>query len=245
MNKAVTIKGTKSGIILVLDPTLSFDLLKDQVADKFREASSFLGKSRQGLIIRGARLSEDEIDEIIHIIEDNSELKVMCVIDDESEIEAFFNEKLNPSPPPAPENAPQEEDSGSEDKAVIIRGNLRSGQEFESKKSIVVLGDIKPGATLKSDGSIFVLGELRGNAFAGAGGDESAIIMAIRLDPIQLGIADQTAISPNAERGSRIKVRKKSFFAKNDDEPEVAYIEKGSIVKTPYGASFLRQILKI
>ena len=132
-----------------------------------------------------------------------------------------------------------------DDSAVIYRGNLRSGQDISSEKSIVVLGDVKPGANVTSYGSIYILGELRGNAFAGASGDQSAIIMALDLRPIQVRIADAIAISPDAEKGAKIKVRKKKILGGGEGDPEVAYIENGHIVKTGYGASFLRQFYKI
>ena len=45
MDAAVTIKGTKSGIILVLNPSLSFEDLCLSIKDKFKEASSFLGRN--------------------------------------------------------------------------------------------------------------------------------------------------------------------------------------------------------
>ena len=145
--------------------------------------------------------------------------------DEEPETEAIFN---------APDG----------DIAVIHRGNLRSGQDISSENSIIVMGDVKPGANVTSYGSIYILGELRGNAFAGAGGDHNAIIMALDLRPIQVRIADAIAISPDAEKGAKIKVKKKKLLGSNEGGPEVAYIENGHIVKTGYGASFLREFYK-
>ncbi len=85
------------------------------------------------------------------------------------------------------------------------------------------------------------MGELRGNATAGTSGDEKAIIMALELNPIQLRIADTVGVSPDAEKGDRIKVKKKKFLAPREEKSaEVAYIENGHIVKATFGASFLR-----
>jgi len=60
LNQLVTIKGTKSGIILVLEPTASFPELSDEFASRFAEASAFLGSKNMGLIIRGRKLSDDD-----------------------------------------------------------------------------------------------------------------------------------------------------------------------------------------
>ena len=129
--------------------------------------------------------------------------------------------------------------------ALVYNGNLRSGQDVSCKQSVVILGDVKPGANVVSYGSIFILGELRGNAFAGAGGDKDAFVMALALNPLQVRIADAIAISPDAEKGPKLKIRKKKLLANAQaNEPEVAYIENGHIVKASYGPSFLRQLNK-
>lgn len=249
LEQAVTIKGTKSGIILVLDPSISFDSLSISIAEKFRENATFLGRHTFGLVIRGRKLTEEERESVVDIIQSNSELTIGCVLDEESDLEMGFQRALGTAPI---EEQPQEyydeeayEDVPyDKDTALIYKGNLRSGQDISSEKSIIVLGDVKPGATVTSFGSIFILGELRGNAFAGAGGDKKAVIMALELNPIQVRIAEAIAISPDADKGAKIKVRKKKFLA-SSNEPEVAYIENGHIVKTGYGASFLRQFYKI
>lgn len=244
MEANVTIKGTKSGIILVLDPSVPFNDLKQKVAEKFAEASSFLGKHDMGLILRGRFLSDVEADEIVRIIEDNSDLHIICIIDEQSEKEELIRLgvlRSNGELPDAPK-ASQDNDLADGD-AVIYRGNLRSGQDFKSDKSIIVLGDVKPGGNVVSKGSIFILGELRGNAFAGCEGDNDSIIMALKLAPIQVRIGDAIAISPDAEKGARIKTKKK--FLGNDKMAEVAYIENGHIVKTSYDTSFLRRFYSI
>ena len=247
LEQAVTIKGTKSGIILVLDPSISFDSLSDSIAKKFKENASFLGKNQCGLVIRGRSLSDEETGRVVDIIQENSNLTIGCVLDEESVLEKGFKRALGKEKEEPEEELPKEDHTVLPDKdtAMIYKGNLRSGQDISSEKSIIVLGDVKPGANITSDGSVFVLGELRGNAFAGAQGDKKAVIMALQLNPIQLKIADATAMSPDADKGARIKVRKKGLFARKDNEPEVAYIENDHIVKTGYGASFLRQFYNI
>lgn len=248
MNQTVTIKGTKSGIILVLDRDVTFTELRKEIAEKFQEASSFLGKNKMGLIIRGRKLSDNEQAEVVDIITNNSNLTITCIIDEESATERLFNvereekaleertaafsEKVTESVQTLPDNS-----------ALIYSGNLRSGQDISCEQSIVILGDVKPGGSVTSYGSIFILGELRGNAFAGAGGDQNAIIMALKLDPLQVRIADAIAISPDAEKGPKLRLRKKKIIT-SENEPEVAYIDNGHIVKTLYGASFLRQFSK-
>ncbi len=247
MDNAVTIKGTKSGIILVLSPDMSFESLSDSIADKFREAASFLGRHSMGLLIRGRKLSDEECDKVVSIIEEYSDLKITCILSDESDYEEYIRSRMDaPQQEEEPlEPLPEAVSSFDGEDSIIYKGNLRSGQDISSEKSIIVLGDVKPGANVTSFGSIFILGELRGNAFAGAGGDHNCVIMAQELDPIQIRIAETIAISPDAEKGSKLRIRRKKFLKSNDNGPEVAYIENGHIVKTSYGASFLRQFYKM
>ena len=252
MSQNVTIKGTKSGIILVLDESVPFELLKSEIAETFRDASTFLGKHKMGLIIRGKVLTESEQEEVLDIITDNTNLSITCIVDEQSATERLFNiDKV--------EKALEEKSASLESKeesvinnakaafydnsALIYTGNLRSGQDISCEQSVILLGDVKPGGSVTSYGSIFILGELRGNAFAGAGGDRQAIVMALKLDPLQVRIADAIAISPDAEKGPKIRFRKKKLTS-TENEPEVAYIDNGHIVKTSYGASFLRQYNK-
>ena len=238
MEQSVTIKGTKSGIILVLDPSMPFEELAVHIAEKFHDARSFLGKNEVGLLVRGRALSEEEMDTVVNIIQANSRLLISCILDEEP-----LKSEPAPASLPAEEDFFEDEESDiyPGENAFIYKGNLKSGQDISIKKSIVILGDVKPGANVTSTGSIFVMGELRGNANAGSEGDEKAINMALELDPIQLRIADTVGVSPDAEKGERIRVKKKKFLAPRDDKgAEVAYIENGHIVKAAFGASFLR-----
>jgi septum site-determining protein MinC len=249
LKQNVTIKGTKSGLILVLNPDVNFTILKSEMVKVFSEASAFLGKNSMGLIVRGRTLSEDEEQEVLGIIEKCTELSINCVIDEESETEKLFEFTQRQSKTSVSEEEFETQEAidfipeGFDDNANVYVGNLRSGQDISSERSIVVLGDVKPGATVTSYGSIFILGELRGNAFAGTGGDQTAIIMALDLNPLQVRIADAIAISPDAEKGPKLKIKRKKLIA-NDKEPEVAYIDNGHIVKTSYGPAFLRQYHK-
>ncbi|NLN88101.1 MAG: septum site-determining protein MinC [Syntrophomonadaceae bacterium] len=100
---------------------------------------------------------------------------------------------------------------------VMISRNLRSGQKIFTRGNIVVLGDINPGAEVIAVGSILVMGALRGVAHAGALGEEAAVIVAFRLNPTQLRIADHITRAPD---GESIEV----------GSPEIARIKAGTVV---------------
>lgn len=49
----VVMKGTKSGIILVLDENTDFETLKNDVAAKFKASAAFLGEAQKSHYISG------------------------------------------------------------------------------------------------------------------------------------------------------------------------------------------------
>ena len=72
----------------------------------------------------------------------------------------------------------------------VIHRNLRSGQIVEFPGDVVVIGDVNPGAEVRAAGNVIVLGELRGIAWAGYPGNKDAVIVALKMKPQQLRIAN-------------------------------------------------------
>ncbi len=85
---------------------------------------------------------------------------------------------------------------------LYLRQTLRSGQTVSHKGHLVIIGDINPGAEVMADGDITVWGCLRGVAHAGIGGNTSAEIRALKLQPIQIRIAHAIARAPDRPRVS-------------------------------------------
>lgn len=56
MNDTVVIKGTKSGIILVLNADTEYDVLKKDVAAKFKASAAFLGEAQKAITFQGKEL---------------------------------------------------------------------------------------------------------------------------------------------------------------------------------------------
>ncbi len=253
---SVNLKGTSSGIILDLNSETNFDELKNDVAQKFKESRNFLGKAQMGLFIKGRVLSDSEEEEIIRVINSNSDINISCVLSEKPELDQLFvryakieDNKVNNI---VEETNIEEESEKAETTEYILEslegiakiypGSLRSGQSISDNRSVVILGDVKPGASVTSEGSIYVLGSLRGSAFAGSNGDESAFVLALELNPLQGRIANAIAISPDSETGPKLKMR--GFRKKaSEKSTEVAFILNGHVVKDVYGAAFLKNHL--
>lgn len=84
-----------------------------------------------------------------------------------------------------------------DDRTLLVRRTVRSGQRIFYAGNVVVLGDVNPGAEVTCTGDIVVMGRLRGVAHAGAGGNVGARVMAFRLQPTQLRIAHYISRAPD------------------------------------------------
>jgi septum site-determining protein MinC len=105
--------------------------------------------------------------------------------------------------------------------AIFLQQTLRSGNSIHFPGHVTVLGDVNPGAEIIAGGSIVVWGHLRGTVHAGAQGDETSVVCAIDLSPMQLRIASHAATSPPR---------------KGKTQPEIAYLREGLLVAEPWSS---------
>ena len=89
------------------------------------------------------------------------------------------------------------------------------------RSNLVILGDVNPGSEVWADGDIVVFGTLRGVAHAGASGNREARVVALRLMPTQLRIADKICRAPDDD-------------VKGPRGPEQAFLKDGAIVIEPW-----------
>ena len=90
MKNSVVIKGNKYGIIVMLDKNIPFDNLLADIAEKFKESSKFLGNSSMGITFEGRFLDNNEIRQGLDTIADNSDLNIVCVVDNDKNHYASF-----------------------------------------------------------------------------------------------------------------------------------------------------------
>jgi septum site-determining protein MinC len=106
---------------------------------------------------------------------------------------------------------------------LYIQRTLRSGQSITSDGNIVVIGDVNPGSEIIAKGDITVWGVLGGIAHAGSAGNVYARIRALKMNAIQLRIADVFARRPDSINIPYIQ--KSETFV-----PEEACIRKKQII---------------
>lgn len=106
---------------------------------------------------------------------------------------------------------------------LYIQRTLRSGQSIASDGNIVIIGDANPGSEIIAKGDITVWGILGGIAHAGSEGNSYARIRALKMNAIQLRIADVFARRPDSANIPYIQ--KTDTFV-----PEEACVRKKQII---------------
>ncbi|WP_457640224.1 septum site-determining protein MinC [Persephonella sp.] len=191
------IKGvTVPALLIKLDSSRSFEENLKELEEKL--SSAFFKGSVSILDMSDASLTEEQIEKIEQILKKYN-----------SKVLGYRSEKKERQERKIPEI--------TEKKSLkIINKTLRSGERIEYDGDVLVIGDVNPDAYIIASGNIIVMGNLRGVVHAGANGDETATVMALKLMPQQLRIA--------------------SFYTRSPDNPEVpehpekAYIEDNQIV---------------
>jgi septum site-determining protein MinC len=232
----VSIKGTRSGLRLTLEPETPFSELLNALADRLAESPSFF---------RGASLSVDtsqralrtsermQLEDLLALYQMSVASKPSGPLGQEPEhdqrsdtlaVAGTGTRKTHSIPQQhlLPRGATTQEiehparDSRESEDTLFLRRTVRSGQAIHHPSSIVVLGDVNPGAEIVAGGDIIVWGVLRGMVHAGYPDNENALVCSLQLAPVQLRIAHLLSRPPEG------------FEAQ--PRPEIAAIRKGQIV---------------
>lgn len=106
---------------------------------------------------------------------------------------------------------------------LYLTQTLRSGQTVSFEGNIFIIGDVHPGSEVNATGDVTVWGILGGIVHAGSEGNTEAKVRALKLNPIQLRIANLYS-----RRNDTINV---PYVQKtNEFTPEEARIDKNQIV---------------
>lgn len=180
----VAIKGTKEGLLFILDESVEQQVLVEHLQNLFHgDTSSLFNGPEVGISIDyGVRkMSRAESREILDIFlqKDN-----FILLEWSSETMARRSLYVN-----------RTKSSGQS----IFKGTVRAGQNLFYDGDVVVIGDVNPGGEISATGDVYVFGRLRGTAHAGARGNEACIIAATEFSPMQLRIAGTVSRAPEVD----------------------------------------------
>lgn len=186
MSEAIVFKGFKDGLQLIVDETVEFSDILQQLKTKLATAADFFTPGSKIKVVSPAlRLTSEQHTELTTLLAEfgltwQEETLAIPLSTQKDQTEAL----------------PQEAES-REIQALVLNKTLRSGQKVIYKDSVLITGDLNYGAEVIAGGDIIVMGTCRGVAHAGAYGNRQATITANRLLASQLRIASVIARAPD------------------------------------------------
>ena len=198
--KDIVIKSSRNGLSLTLNPSLETEELLTAAGEKFKDAAKFFGSAELFLEIDGRSLNDDEVDRLVSVIEDSTEITIKAVFD-HSEInnrrfKAAYDDYMY---------------ALKEKACEIYTGEIKDSLEF--KGNVLISGNVPAGCEVHSAGSIYVLGKLDGDVYAGELGDEKAVVYAGILGEGRVMIADCVY----SENETVKEVKPKKLFGKKEE----------------------------
>ena len=189
MSDIVTIKGLKYGLQLTFDKGATFEAVQANLLNKLETGNGFFMRGTTVFVPKGY-FAEEQNEALRRMFHRHGML--------------FSTELKRPNlAPPSRDTttkAPSQklrETVEEAQKMMVINHTVRGGQEIKANCSVLICGNVNPGAQVIAGGSIDIRGTCRGFVHAGAFGDKTACVVADRLMPVQIRIADIIARSPD------------------------------------------------
>lgn len=234
----VGFKGSRQGLFVVVDDEIDFDLALEKLKAKLGENGSFFAGATVTADVGRRRMTDREVSALRDVLESHGLTLAGMVDESEPRCEQegggpMVSSRTLIKGPSRHSEAPvgglgyvgersRAEGAIAESlPTLLVKKTVRSGQRVRYAGNVVIVGDVNPGGEVAAAGDVIVLGTLRGVAHAGAAGDDSAVVAAVRLNPVQLRIGRYfSRSSPDDGRS-----REDGTFL-----PEVARVKDGIIV---------------
>ena len=210
--KVVKIKGNSQELVLEFAKKASFTDIINDIVNKLESGSGFF---LRGTLVRMPRnrFSNEERSKLQKLFHEYGLIcrliKEDVAVETAKPVYSRDNKDIG-----APDNSVEQTIPANQ--MLVIDRTLRGGEEVQTEQSVLVFGNVNPGAQIIAGGSIDIRGICRGMVHAGASGDSSAFIIADKLMPTQIRIADKVARPPEE--------------AEITGKPERAFIKDGQIV---------------
>lgn len=208
----VVFKGCVDGITVVLDQKVAFEELLEQFVAKLQSSKKFFKGAKVSMRFKGRELSQNQQDQLMRLLTDQNIVNVSFVHQFEQQNVPQTDEYIH--------WLTEEDKKPHTSMTHFHYGMVRSGQHIDYPGSVVVLGDVNPGGIITAGGNIIIMGTLNGKVHAGVDLKlKRAFVMAHSMHPIQIGIGNIIAQSPDAG----MVARKKEIL------PQIAYVSKEQI----------------
>lgn len=221
MNSPVIIKSFQNGIAVILDDSLPFPALLEEVGIKFRESAAFFKDAKMAISFEGRALSQEDEKELIGQITSNCNLHIVCLVGKDEEKNQTYLKAIH------------QVEKKDENEGRFYRGNLKDGQMLEIDSGIVIIGDVYPGSSIVAKKDIIVIGGLYGEAYAGADGESGHFVAALEMAPEKLKIGDIKY--DTGKKPGKWSIRPKV-------QPKIAYEKAGQVLVEPITKELLNML---
>lgn len=169
----ITIRGTKEGLVFILDDTCAFQDLLNELRQKLSADERF----------DDGRLTAVKLKTGYRYLTDSQKQQIRDLVHAEKNIvvESFEADVISKS---------EAEEIARQKNVTRLTQIIRSGETVEVTGDLLLVGDVHSGAFVAATGNIFVMGALKGTAHAGCEGNVEAVVAASVMQPVQLRIAD-------------------------------------------------------
>jgi len=195
MGTALSIKGGKDGLRLVLDESTPWNDVLVDLHDQLSRGVEFFHGAQITIDTGERALGDGELAALLQAMNEHGLQPNTLATSSPEGRSAGRAAGIATRPAVRPSATPPPVDA---DAALLVQRTLRSGQVLRHHGHLTVIGDVNPGAEVVASGSIVVWGRLRGTAYAGALGDTTAVVCALELAPTLLRIADTLARPPES-----------------------------------------------
>lgn len=186
MKNTVIIKGNKYGITIVLDKEIAFSQLLKDLSIKLENAEEFFDSDKQlAVTFEGRELSNEEMDELLYVITENSKLNIQYVMDHNDDVEATFFDIIQTAKAldeleqaEYPEVDSEVSNLSDIGKAVLSNDRTEDSYEYPTKSDylsenngLFYKGTLRSGQSLDAKESIIIIGDVNPGATITANGN--------------------------------------------------------------------------
>ncbi len=185
MKNAVIIKGNRYGISIVLDKDLEFSELLKELAARLEGAEDFFDSDKQlAITFEGRFLSNEELDQILTVIKENSKLNIQYIMEENSELETTFYDIIQSGDTSTEVEETEEMEAEPEEqmresdllKDTVTnlpeeKKSLEPSSDSTDNTGMFYKGTLRSGQTLETKGSLVIIGDVNPGATVIAGGN--------------------------------------------------------------------------